>query len=64
MIAIWYEVLFKLIVYFDGLLSCNKVFYESSHRIEAHIDVVIKVLEIQISVSFEFCLDEDLIEFW
>ena len=63
-IAIWDEVLFKLRVYFDGLVTNKEVFSESIHHIEAHIDVVIEVIEIQISVYFEFCLDEELIEFW
>ena len=49
---------------FDGLASRKKVFLESSNRIETHVDVVVEVIEVQISVSFEFCLDEDLIEFW
>ena len=63
-IAIWDEVFFKLIVSFDGLVIRKKVFSESSHRIERNLDVVKEILEIKISVSFEFCLDEDLIEFW
>ena len=60
-IAIWDELLFKLRVYFYGLVTRKEVFSEYIHRIEAHIDVVIEVLDIQISVSFEFCLDEELI---
>ena len=64
MIAIWDEVLVKLIVSFDGLVTSKEVFLESSHRIEEHIDVVIEVIEIQSSVSFELCLDEEFIEFW
>ena len=64
MIAIWDKVLFKLIVSFDGLVIGKEVLSDSSHRIETHLDVVIEVLEIQSSVSFEFCLDEELIEFW
>ena len=63
-IAIWDEVFFKLSVSSDGLVTSKEVFYESIHRIDTHIDVVIEFLEIHISVSFEFCLDEDLIEFW
>ena len=63
-IEIWDKVFFKLRVYFDGLVIRKEVFYESSHRIETHLDVVKEVLEIQSSVSFEFCLDEELIEFW
>ena len=63
-IAIWEEILFKLRVSFDRLVIRKEVFYECIHRIETHIDVVKEVLEIQISISFELCLDEDLIEFW
>ena len=51
-------------MYFDGLVTINEVFFESSHCIDTHIDLVIEVLEIQSSVSFELCIDEDLIEFW
>ena len=32
-IAIWYEVLFKLIVSFDGPVISKEVLSESSHRI-------------------------------
>ena len=49
---------------FDGLVTRKEVLYESSHRIETHLDVVVEVIEIQRSVSFELCHDEDLIEFW
>ena len=41
----------------------KEVFSESSYRIETHLDVVKEVLEIYSSISFEFCLDEELIEF-
>ena len=64
MLAIWDEVLFKLRVSFDGLVIRKEVFSESSHHIEIHLDVVKEILEIQSSVSFEFCLDEELMEFW
>ena len=64
MIAIWDRVFVKLRVYFDVLVTSKEVLLESSHRIEAHLDIVIEVLEIQSSVSFELCLDEELIEFW
>ena len=63
-IAIWDKLFFKIRVYFYGLVIRKEVLYESSHRIETHLDVVKGVLEIQRSVSFEFCLDEELIEFW
>ena len=63
-IAIWDEVFFKIRVSFDGLVIRKEVFSESSHPIETHFDVVKEVLEIQSSVSFELCIDEDLIEFW
>ena len=61
---IWDEVFFKIIVYFDGIVTRKEVFSESIHRIETHVDVVKEVLDIRISVSFELCLDEYFIEFW
>ena len=64
MIAIWEKVFFKLRVSFDGLVIRKEVFSESSQRIETHLDVVKEVLEIHSSASFEFCLDEELIESW
>ena len=63
-IALWDELFFKPRVSFDGLVTRKDVFSESSHRIEAHIDVLVEVLEIQISVYFELCLNEELIELW
>ena len=63
-ITICYKVFFKLRVSFDGLVISKEVLSESSHLIEIHIDVDQEVLDIQSSVSFEFCLDEELIEFW
>ena len=60
-IAIWDKAFFKLKVLVDGQVISKKVCLESSHRIERHLDVVIEVLEIQSSVSFELCLDEELI---
>ena len=63
-IAIWEKLFFKIRVSFDGLVVRKEVFSESSHRIEKNIGVFKEVLEIQISVSFEFCIDEELIEFW
>ena len=44
LIAIWEEVLFKLRVFFDGLVIRKEVFSKSSHRIETYIDVVGEVL--------------------
>ena len=64
MILIWDKLFFKLRVSFDGMVIRKEVFSESSHRIETHIDVVKEVIEIHSSVSFELCLDEELIEFW
>ena len=61
---IWEKVFFKLIVSFDALVFRKDVFSESSHCIDTYIDVVKEVLEIQSSVSFEFCIYEELIEFW
>ena len=62
-ITIWDEVLFKLRVSFDGLVIRKEVLSGSSYHIHTHIDVVVEVLKIQISISFEFCLDEELVEF-
>ena len=39
-IAIWDKLLFKLRVSFDGLVIKKEVFYEYSHHIETHLDVV------------------------
>ena len=64
MIEIWDKVFFKLRFSFDRLVIRKEVFSESSHHIERHIDVVKEVLEIQSSVSFELCIDDELIEFW
>ena len=64
MIGIWYDVFSRLRMSFDGLVSRNEVLSESSHCVEVHLDVVIGVLAIQSSFSFEFRLDEKLIEFW
>ena len=63
-IAIWDELLFKIRVPFDRLVIREDVFSDSSQGIETHLDVVKEVLEIQSSVSFELCLDEELIELW
>ena len=61
---IWDEVFFELIVPFDRLVSMKKILWGSSHHIETHIDMFVEVIEVHISVSFEFYLDEEFIEFW
>ena len=48
----------------DGLVSSKKVFLESNHLVETHLDVVVEVLEVQSTVSFELCIYEEFIEFW
>ena len=58
------EVFFKIIVSFGDLVISNKVLLGSSCHIYAYTDMVVEFLEFQISVAFEFCLDEDFIEFW
>ena len=58
------EVFFKIRVSFDGMVNIKKVFLESNHWIEAHIYVVVEVLEFQSSINFELCLDEEFIAFW
>ena len=60
-ITIWYEVFFKLGVYFDGLVSRKKVFLDSIHIIHTRIDVFVEVLYAHRSVSFELCLDEKFV---
>ena len=51
-IIIWDKVLFKLRVSFDGLLSRKRVFSESSHHIDRHLDVVLEFIEVQSSAVF------------
>ena len=63
-ITIWDEIFLKLVVSFDGLVRREKVFSESSHDIGIHIYVFGNVFEFQISVSFDFCLGEELKGFW
>ena len=45
-IKIWDKSFFILRVSFDGQVIRKKVYIESSHRIERHLDVVIEFLEI------------------
>ena len=63
-IDIWYEMFCKLIVSVDSLVTRKKVFLESSIRSVTHLDVVVEVLKVHISVSFEFCIYEEFIESW
>ena len=51
-ITIWDELFCKLRVSFDGLVTSKKVFLESSHHIEPHIDVVIEFINVKRSGSF------------
>ena len=60
---IWEKSFCKLRVSFDRLVITKEVFLKSSHIIEAHLYVLVKTIEIQSSVYFELCLDEDIIEF-
>ena len=60
-IPIWDEVFCKIRVSVDGLVKIKKVFSEYSHLIETHVYVVVEVLKVHISVSFELCLDEEFI---
>ena len=55
------KLFFKTRVSFYGLISRKKVFLESSQHIDTHLDVFVEVLEVQISVAFELCLDEEFI---
>ena len=42
----------------DVLVTRKNIFSESSNRIETHLGVVVEVLKLHISVSFELCLDD------
>ena len=57
-ITIWDEVFCKLRVSIGGLVTSKKVFLESIHRIETHIYMVVEVIKVQSSVSFDLCIDE------
>ena len=63
-IIIWDEVFLKLIVSVDGMVIRKKVLLGSIHHIETHLDVVVEVLEVNISVAFELFIGEESIEFW
>ena len=60
-IIIWDEVFLKLIVSVDGMVIRKKVLLGSIHHIETHLDVVVEVLEVNISVASELCLDVEFI---
>ena len=62
--AIGDKIFFKLRVSFEGMVIRKDIFSDSIHCIVIHLDVVKEVLDIQSSVSFELCLDEELIELW
>ena len=47
-----------------GLVCRKEVFLESSNFIEMHLDMVVKNIEVQISVPFVLHVDEEFIEFW
>ena len=62
--TIWKKLFFNIGVSFDVLVSRKYIFLESSHLIGTHLDVVLEIIEVQSSVSFNFGLDEEFIEFW
>ena len=62
-ILIWNKVFFKLRLSFDALVIRKEIFSESGYHIETNLDAVVEVLEVQISVTFDLCFDEELIEF-
>ena len=63
-ITIWAEILFKIIMSFDELVSRKKVLLESIQLIERQFGVFVEVFEVHSSVSFEFCVDKEFIKFW
>ena len=58
---IWDKLFYKLIVSFCGLVSRKKFLLGSIHRIDTHIDMVVEVIEVQGSATFELYLDEEFI---
>ena len=64
MIGKWDNVFFKIIVLLDVQEIRKKVYYEFSDSMERHLDVVKEIIDIKSGVSFEFCLDEELMESW
>ena len=62
--TISHEAFLKIGVSFDGMLRKKEVFSESSHHIEKHLDVVVEIIEVQVSVSFYLCIGEEIMEFW
>ena len=58
---IWDEVFFKIISPFDGMIIKKKVFLDSICHIDKNIYMFIEALEVQSSVTFELCLDEEFI---
>ena len=55
-IMIWYEVFFRLISSFDGMVIRKEVLLEYSQIIETHLDVVVEVIEVNISVTLSSLL--------
>ena len=63
-IAISDEVFWKLRVSVDVMVTRKKVLSESSNCIETHIYIVVEVIKVQSSVSFELCIDDEFIKSW
>ena len=62
--TVWYKVSIKLEVTFYLMVyrwNISSQFYNCS---EAHIDMFVKFIDIQRSISFKLGLDEDFLEFW
>ena len=62
-ITIWDELFCKLRESVYGPVTRKKVFYKYSHRIDTHIDLIVEFIKVHSCVSFELCLDEELIEY-
>ena len=54
--AILNKLFFKIIVSFDVLATRKEVLSGSGHRMETHLDVVVEIIEVPISVSFSYIL--------
>ena len=63
-ITIWDEVFCKLRVSVYVLVNRKKVFLGSINRIDTHLDLVVEVIKVHSTVSFELFIDEEFIESW
>ena len=63
-ITVLYKVFNKRRVLFGFMVCSMKVLLQFYHRIEAHIDVVVKSIEINSSVYFYLSIEDNFVEIW